>query len=350
MAGTTSQPTPPPKLESKARLHLVRSLIAEGMSRPQPTSGPCFPERPAPPPMKALALAIDSDLSLAAARRLAVAAPLVSPDSIKDLARRLLSKLGPEDRLQRARAWRREAHPHAPHPSSDRNGGAAQLEIERRRELARAEHRRRFAARSTPRSSRRPKCARSGSRAAGARLSEPGVGPVAEKPLSSAFKDCLTSAERALAAPGDAETRRKALTLRLDAPPKPAPGHRLYELAAARRRRVERPAPRVARPPSRVRTGRRMTTKRTVRSISPGPCPSQARCLDSGRPRGQPRATFTSKASPMSRSPISTLLGRSRTRSCGRPHRSVSPRGTPRGSACVGSKIARCRSRQAGRP
>ncbi len=81
----------------------------------------------------------DDGIRLAAARRLAVTAPARLSSLDRDLDRSLLARLGPEERLQRSHAWRREGSPSRAASELRSQSWRGAAEVERRRELARAE-------------------------------------------------------------------------------------------------------------------------------------------------------------------------------------------------------------------
>ena len=130
---------PPPKLEEKARLHLIRSLIAAGDVAAAADERARLFEDTGTAADEVLLLANDPVFSLAAARRMVIDAPRTLSRLDAILSRRLLSSLGPEERLQRARAWRREGRPARAASELRSQRWKGELEIERRREAGRAE-------------------------------------------------------------------------------------------------------------------------------------------------------------------------------------------------------------------
>jgi soluble lytic murein transglycosylase len=130
---------PPPSSTARARLHLIAVLITEGDFAGAAAERLLLDDDSGPAADELLLSAGDDGIRLSAARRLTVTAPGRLSSFDKDLDRSLLAGLGPEERLQRSRAWRREGSPSraAAELRSGRWSGAA--EIERRRELAQAE-------------------------------------------------------------------------------------------------------------------------------------------------------------------------------------------------------------------
>ncbi len=130
---------PPPSSTARARLQLIAVLITEGDFAGAAAERLLLDDDSGPAADELLLSAGDDGIRLSAARRLTVTAPGRLSSFDKDLDRSLLAGLGPEERLQRSRAWRREGSPSraAAELRSGRWSGAA--EIERRRELAQAE-------------------------------------------------------------------------------------------------------------------------------------------------------------------------------------------------------------------
>ncbi len=207
---------PPPMSAARARLQLIAALIAEGDLDGASAERSLLSDERGAEADELLLTAGDENTRLAAARRLAVAAPRRLSALDKDLDRRLLTTLGPEDRLARSRAWRRENAPAraAAELRSLRWSGAE--EIERRRELARAE-----LDDGSPNRALRvlPDGRDAGSvdltlRAQAFRNRAWALWPDAG--ARRVFEDCRTAADRALSTGVSGETRSSALVLHLE--------------------------------------------------------------------------------------------------------------------------------------
>jgi soluble lytic murein transglycosylase len=145
-----------------------------------------------------------------------IAAPRTLSRLDGNLSRRLLSSLGPEERLQRARAWRREGRPARAASELRSHRWKGELETERRREVGRAD-----IDAGSPLAALRvlPRGRDAGAvdfelRARAFRNRAWSLWP--KNRSQSEFRECLAAAERALALEPDAETRRNALVLRLE--------------------------------------------------------------------------------------------------------------------------------------
>jgi len=102
---------PPPGLAARARFRLVAVLIAEGDVAGAAAERGLLDDERGTAADELLLTAGDEAIRMAAARRLAVAAPRRLSALDNGLDRRLLAALGPEDRLERSRSWRRENAP-----------------------------------------------------------------------------------------------------------------------------------------------------------------------------------------------------------------------------------------------
>jgi soluble lytic murein transglycosylase len=130
---------PSPSATARARLGLIAALVSEGdLAGAAAERGLLDGERGTAAD-ELLLTAGDEVIRLAAARRLAVAAPRRLSTLDNGLDRRLLATLGPADRLQRSRAWRRENAPARAAAELRPLRWSGADEIDRRRELALAE-------------------------------------------------------------------------------------------------------------------------------------------------------------------------------------------------------------------
>jgi soluble lytic murein transglycosylase len=207
---------PPPAAAARARLQLIAALIAEGDPAGASAERPLLQDEGGRTADELLVTAGDENIRLAAARRLAVAAPRRLSALDNALDRRLLATLGSGDRLERSRAWRRENAPAraAAELRSLRWNGAD--EIDRRRELALAE----LDAGSPSRAlSALPDGRDAGAEDLTLRAQAFRNRAWARWPDAGArrgFDDCRTAADRALTAGAAGETRSAALVLLLE--------------------------------------------------------------------------------------------------------------------------------------
>jgi soluble lytic murein transglycosylase len=207
---------PPPTSAARARLQLITALIAEGDVAGASAERSLLHDDRGTAADELLLAAGDENIRLAAAQRLVVAAPRRLSALDNGLDRRLLAALGPEDRLERSRSWRRENAPAraAAELRSLRWRGAE--EVERRRELARAE----LDAGAPNRALRvLPDGSDAGSvdltlRAQAFRNRAWAMWPDAG--AQRVFDDCRTAADRALSIGAAGETRSTALVLHLE--------------------------------------------------------------------------------------------------------------------------------------
>lgn len=130
---------PPPTSAARARLQLIEALIREGVVGGAAAERALVGDDLGPAADELLLTVGDDGIRLAAARRLSVAAPRRLSQFDGDLDRSLLSGLGPEDRLARSRAWRRDGSPSRAAAELRLLRWRGEAEVERRRELARAE-------------------------------------------------------------------------------------------------------------------------------------------------------------------------------------------------------------------
>jgi soluble lytic murein transglycosylase len=207
---------PPTGLAARARFRLVAVLIAEGDVAGAAAERVLLDDESGTAADELLLAVGDEAVRLAAARRLAVAAPRRLSALDNGLDRRLLAALGPEDRLERSRSWRRENAPAraAAEIRTLRWSGAE--EIERRRELALAE----LDSGSPNRALRVLPDGRDAGptdltlRARAYRSRAWAMWPDAG--AHRAFDDCRTAADRALSIGAAGETRSAALVLLLE--------------------------------------------------------------------------------------------------------------------------------------
>lgn len=130
---------PPAELAGSARLSLIRKLAENSDLDALLEERTLLPVELQPRADETLLDATDSEIRLAAARRLAVIGPQRLAAHDRALGRRLLATLGPRDRLERAREWRRAGAPSRAAAELRSLRWKGDIEIQRRRELARAE-------------------------------------------------------------------------------------------------------------------------------------------------------------------------------------------------------------------
>ena len=131
--------TPPPTKAARARFELIEALLREGEVGVAAAERTLLDDAFGRAADELLLTAGDDGIRLAAARRLTVTAPQRLSSVDRDLDRSLLAGLGPEERLQRSRSWRREGSPTRAAGELRSQRWSGEAEIERRRELARAE-------------------------------------------------------------------------------------------------------------------------------------------------------------------------------------------------------------------
>ncbi|MEJ2190260.1 MAG: hypothetical protein P8Y93_12785 [Acidobacteriota bacterium] len=206
--------SPPPVLAARARVALAHALAAE--SRPENLLAEplLLPAGRQPEADELLLGAEDESARLEAAGRLAVAAPQRLRSADRELERKVVKDLSPQQLLRRSRAWR-----HAGAPAS----AAAELrtlrfsgedETLRRRELARAE-----LAAGSPRRALAALPPRGGAedrelRALALRKRAWQYFP--DRRARRAFEDCLTAASSALHASPDSQFLEPILELQLE--------------------------------------------------------------------------------------------------------------------------------------
>lgn len=270
---------PPPTLAARARLRLIAALITEGDLAGAAAERELLDDEHGTTADELLLTAGNEVLRLAAARRLATSAPrrLSALDNVLD--RRVLATLGSEDRLQRSRAWRRENAPARAAAELRTLRWSGEAEVERRRELARAE----LDAGSPNRALRALPDGREAGpadlalRAQAHRNRAWAAWPDAG--ARRAFDDCRTAADRALAIGAAGETHNTALVLHLEC----ATESGRLDAAFESWRELEATAWDDAR---REWLGRRLGVALAIRGGDPdrvldiaGALPSQARCL-----------------------------------------------------------------------
>jgi len=130
---------PPAELAGTARLSLIQQLAETGDLDALLEERILLPVELQPRAEEFLLDATDPEIRLAAARRLAVIDPQRLAARDRALDRRLLITLGPQERLERARAWRREVAPSRAAAELRSLRWKGDIEGQRRRELARAE-------------------------------------------------------------------------------------------------------------------------------------------------------------------------------------------------------------------
>jgi len=130
---------PPAELAATARLSLMRKLAENGDLHHFLGQRALLPVDLQPQADEILLVATDPELRLAAAHRLAVAAPQRLAAHDRALDRRLLATLTPGDRLERAQEWRRAGSPSRAAAELRSVRWKGDIEARRRLELARAE-------------------------------------------------------------------------------------------------------------------------------------------------------------------------------------------------------------------
>lgn len=207
---------PPPSLENRARLALVRALANAGEIAALASERTLLPTELQPRADELLLMGGEAVVRLEAAHRLAVAAPQKLDSLDRTLSRQILSGLEPQDRLDRSRAWRRSGAPSraAAELRSVRWQGG--IEDERRRELALSE-----LAAGSPRAALRALPSGNDAdvadlvlRAQAHRNRAWGLFPNRE--AERVFRDCTTNAERALGRGATGDSRFAALGLLLE--------------------------------------------------------------------------------------------------------------------------------------
>ncbi len=207
---------PPAKLAGTARLSLIRKLAENGDLDALLEERALLPVELQPRADETLLGAADSEIRLAAARRLAVIGPQRLAARDRALDRRLLATLAPRDRLERAREWRHAGAPSRAAAELRSARWTGEIETQRMRELARAE-----LAAGSPLAALRAlpsgRNAESEDFALRARAYRnrawhlfPGRGE------TKAFENCLQEAERALAASPSADLILEVFGLHLE--------------------------------------------------------------------------------------------------------------------------------------
>ena len=207
---------PSPSAAGHARIQLIESLIADGDVSGASAERALLQGELQPAADELLLTVGDEATRLAAAARLAVTAPRRLSSHDTDLDRRLLSGLAPTERLQRSRAWRRDGLSSRAASELRSQKWKGDLEIERRRELARAE----LEAGSPRRAlgvlpdGRDSEASDLSLRAQALRNRAWNRWPAGS--ANQAFADCLSAAGRALDRDSSSEERGQALVLQLE--------------------------------------------------------------------------------------------------------------------------------------
>lgn len=207
---------PPEALATRARLALIESLIESGAFEAALAERSLLPVDDCSTADELLFAIDDEEIRTAAARRLTVENPVFLAAADRDLDRRLASQLPPEQRLGRARALRLAGRSLQAASELRRGKWPGSSEQLRRRELARAE-------------------LASGSPARALTVLPSGREAEAEDHLLRAqahrnrgwqlfpgqndqrhFRDCVTSAEAAVAIADSSDDRQAALVLHLE--------------------------------------------------------------------------------------------------------------------------------------
>ncbi|MFV2071913.1 MAG: transglycosylase SLT domain-containing protein [Thermoanaerobaculales bacterium] len=207
---------PPSDLAHRAGLTLIQALLDEGRTDEALTHRSILPSELQPEADELLLGSDEPEVRQEAARSLLVTGPHRLHRVAPDLERRLVPTLAPEERLQRSRAWRRAGAPSraAAELRSLRWNGDA--EVERRRELARAEIEvgsTRRALRVLP-TGRRAAAEDQVLRAQAHRRRA--WQRVPDRAATASFRDCQTAARQALAGTLEDEFRTQALVLHLE--------------------------------------------------------------------------------------------------------------------------------------
>ena len=130
---------PPVELAGTARLSLMRKLAENHNLDTFLGQRTLLPVELQPQADEILLAATDSELRLAAARRLAVTGPQRLAAHDRALDRRLLATLAPRERLDRTREWRRAGAPSRAAAELRSVRWIGDIESQRKRELAQAE-------------------------------------------------------------------------------------------------------------------------------------------------------------------------------------------------------------------
>jgi soluble lytic murein transglycosylase len=130
---------PPEALAARARLALIEELIDHRSFEAALAERSLLPVADRSAADELLFGADDQDIRIAAARRLAVEEPAFLSAADRELDRRLVSKLPPAERLDRARAWGRSGRSSRAALELRGQRWSGEHERQRRRELARAE-------------------------------------------------------------------------------------------------------------------------------------------------------------------------------------------------------------------
>lgn len=130
---------PPADLAGRARLEVIAQLTRDGRVDEALAERDRLPADRQPEADLLVIAAGNPQAALAAARRLAVNDPARLRRADRTLDRQVLSTLGADDRLARSRAWRRRGSPERAAAELRSQRWRGEIEVDRRRELARAE-------------------------------------------------------------------------------------------------------------------------------------------------------------------------------------------------------------------
>ena len=205
---------PPPVLAARARVALARALAAETLPGDLLNEPLLLPAGLQPEVDELLLDSEDQSVRLQAAGRLAVAAPQRLRNADRELERRVVKDLSPQQLLGRSRAWRYAGAPASAAAELRSLRFDGEEEILRRRELARAE-----LAAGSPRRALAALPSGGGAedhelRALALRKRAWQLFP--DRRARRAFEDCLAAADSALAAQPDPQLLPEILELQLE--------------------------------------------------------------------------------------------------------------------------------------
>ena len=207
---------PPADLAHRAIMTLIQALLDDGKTEEALTHRSMLPSELQPEADELLLGSDVSEVRQEAARNLLVTGPHRLHRVAPELERRLIPMLVPEERLQRCRAWRRAGSPSRAAAELRPLRWTGGAEVERRRELARAE----IDAGSPRRALRLLPTGRIAAaedqllRAQAFRRRA--WQRVPDRAATASFGDCQTAAQQALAGILEDELRTEALVLNLE--------------------------------------------------------------------------------------------------------------------------------------